>query len=167
MKTLVIHPTDNTTDFLCEIYKGKGFTVIRHNPRKKDLKEQLKNHQKIILLGHGTEKGLIGHNKYIIDSSLVYILREKQCICIWCNADEFVKKYKLKGFYTGMIVSEIDEAYMYGLPTDLSLITQSNEKLAKALGKTFDIDKVKELYTPTNPVEQFNWERLYSNEGVS
>ena len=66
-----------------------------------------------------------------------------------------------------MIVSEIDEAYMYGLPTDLSLITQSNKKLAKALSETFNVSKVKELYTPTNPVEQFNWERLYSNEGVS
>lgn len=28
MKTLVIHPKDPTTDFLCEIYKGRDWSVI-------------------------------------------------------------------------------------------------------------------------------------------
>lgn len=43
MKTLVIHPKDSTTDFLCEIYKDKkDWTIINSNVAKKLLKEQIK-----------------------------------------------------------------------------------------------------------------------------
>ena len=81
--------------------------MININVSKKVLKEQIKSHDRIVILGHGTEKGLLGFNRYIIDSTWIYLLREKNCVCIWCNANVFVKKYNLKGFYTGMIISEV------------------------------------------------------------
>lgn len=83
--TLVIHPKDQTTDFLSEIYLDKNWTVINTNTSKKFLKEQILTHDRIVMLGHGTEKGLLGYDRYIIDSTLVYLLREKECVCIWCN----------------------------------------------------------------------------------
>ena len=60
MKTLVIHPKDSTTDFLSDIYIDKEWTLITKNVSKKILKESIKEHDRIIMLGHGTEKGLIG-----------------------------------------------------------------------------------------------------------
>jgi len=112
MKTLVIHPEDISTRFLSVIYEKTGWTIVRNSISKSRIKTLIKEHDRIIMLGHGTELGLldIKNKRYIIDSTLVYLLREKECICIWCNADIFVKKYSLNGFYTGMIISEISEA---------------------------------------------------------
>ncbi|MFW6243268.1 MAG: hypothetical protein ACOC2W_03825, partial [bacterium] len=144
MKTLVIHPKDSTTDFLCEIYKDKDWTVINTNTSKKFLKDQIKTHDRIVMLGHGTENGLLGFNKYVIDSTWVCLLRDKNCICIWCNADEFVKKYKLKGFYTGMIISEYEEAIMCCVPTNLQWIAESNTNFALAIKNSIDDDNMLE-----------------------
>jgi hypothetical protein len=49
MKTLVIHPKDQTTDFLSIIYQDKDWTLITDNPSKKYLKEQIKSHDRIIV----------------------------------------------------------------------------------------------------------------------
>lgn len=117
MRTLVIHPKDETTDFLSPIYENiKDCQVITENVSKSNLIKAIKNNDRIIMLGHGTEEGLIAFNeRFIIDSKLVYLLREKECICIWCNAHKFFNKYFLKGFSTGMFISESAEAYYMGI----------------------------------------------------
>jgi hypothetical protein len=51
MKTLVIHPKDSTTDFLSVIYSDKDWTIINTNISKKVLKEQIKTHDRIVMLG--------------------------------------------------------------------------------------------------------------------
>ena len=165
MKTLVIHPKDSTTDFLQEIYKDRDWVVVNTNVSKKYLKEQIKSHDRIVMLGHGTEKGLIGFDKFVIDSSWVYLLRDKNCVCIWCNADEFVKKYELKGFYTGMIISEYEEAVMYGVPTNLQWINESNLDFALAIKNSIDdenmLEKIKTSYEGNSSVVEFNRNNLY------
>ena len=45
-KVLVIHPEDVSTDRLQVVYSGKGY-------------EQIRSHDKIIMLGHGTPDGLL------------------------------------------------------------------------------------------------------------
>jgi hypothetical protein len=165
MKTLVIHPKDSTTDFLSEIYLDKDWTVININVSKKVLKEQIKSHDRIVILGHGTEKGLLGFNRYIIDSTWIYLLREKNCVCIWCNANVFVKKYNLKGFYTGMIISEVEEAEMYNLPTNWQWINESNKDFAFAIKESIDeenmLEKTKLLYEGNSSIVEFNRKNLY------
>ena len=112
MKTLVIHPKDPSTDVLSIIYKDKkDWKIINHYTSHVMLKGLIKEHDRVIMMGHGTPYGLLGYNGFVIDSSFVYLLREKkENVYIWCNSDEFVKKYNLKGFYTGMIISEEMEA---------------------------------------------------------
>jgi hypothetical protein len=165
MKTLVIHPKDSTTNFLSEIYSDKDWYVINTNISKKLLKEKIKTHDRIVMLGHGTEKGLLGFDKYVIDSSWVYLLREKICVCIWCNADVFVKKYGLKGFYTGMIISEYEEAIMYNIPTNSQWIAESNTDFALAIKNSIDeknmLEKAKLLYEGNTSVVEFNRNNLY------
>jgi len=165
MKTLVIHPKDSTTDFLREIYKDKDWTVINTNISKKALKEEIKTHDRVVMLGHGTAKGLFGFNKLVIDSTWVYLLRDKNCVCIWCNADKFVKKYGLKGFYTGMIISEYEEAIMYCVPTNLYWLTESNTDFALAIKNSIDdenmLEKAKMLYEGNSSVVEFNRNNLY------
>lgn len=114
MKTLVIHPSDRTTDMLCLIYKNRDWTVCRDNGiSDEELRELIKTHDRIIMLGHGTPYGLINSRRsgYIVNSSHVDLLKEKECISIWCKSDEFFSKYNIPGFHTGMIISEVDEEY--------------------------------------------------------
>jgi hypothetical protein len=67
----------------------------------------ISEHDIIVLMGHGTERRTAdGDFNFIVDSGLVYLLREKINIGIWCNADQFLKKYDLKGLPTGMIISD-------------------------------------------------------------
>jgi hypothetical protein len=165
MKTLVIHPKDSSTDFLSVIYTGRDWTIINTNVTKEVLEEQIKNHDRIIMLGHGTENGLIGFNKFIINSSLVYLLREKNCIFIWCKADVFVERHNLHGFYTGMIISEYKETIMCNVPTNSYWISESNTDFATAIKESIDdtnmLEKAKMLYEGNTAVVEFNRNRLY------
>lgn len=142
MKTLVIHPKDPTTDFLSDIYSDKDWTIITSPKSKSELKRTIKEHDRIVMLGHGTENGLYDllNKRLVIDSSWVQFLREKQCVCIWCNANIFVEKYKLKGFYTGMIVSDLDEAYYFSLNTNWDMIIESNILFASSIKDAIDSD---------------------------
>lgn len=134
MKTLVIHPKDNSTFFLAQSYLSLDATVVTDvNVSKSKLKELIKTHDKIIMMGHGTKDGLIATKRFVIDSSFVYLLRDKISICVWCNANEFFYKYKLKGYATGMVVSEIDEGYYYGVNCTYKEINDSNQLFGKSL----------------------------------
>jgi len=165
MRTLVIHPKDTTTDFLSVIYSDRDWTVINSRVSKSFLRSQIKEHDRIVMLGHGTELGLLSFDNFIIDSKLVYILREKECICIWCNADKFVDKYGIKGFYTGMIISEYEEAVLYNVPTGSFWITESNTDFAIAIRDAIDtdnmLDTAKMLYECNSSVVEFNRNNLY------
>ena len=81
--TLVIHPKDPTTDFLSEIYENKSdWKIVREYVSNSRLRGLIGTHSRIIMLGHGTSNGLIGLNRFIIDSKFVYLLRNKQCVCV-------------------------------------------------------------------------------------
>jgi len=167
MKTLVIHPFDLTTSFLVPIYDGRGWTVIDVNPSTKLLKESIKSHDRIVMLGHGGPRGLLGFNREVINSELVYLLREKECVCIWCYADEFVKKYKLNStLYTGMMISEYEEAIMYAIQPKDNQIFESNTLFSNAVRKAIFTDEplkiMQEYNIPGNPIVEFNKQLIYS-----
>lgn len=169
MTTLVIHPADPTTDFLSKIYEGTDWTVQKNPISKSALKELIKAHDRIIMMGHGTGYGC-GAMKdweitYMIDSTYVYLLREKDCVCIWCNANEFVEKYGLKGIYTGMIISEPEEAEMFKVKCEPSHIVESNHRFTDTMTecvRSNSIDKAIELYdVPDNPIIQYNKNNIF------
>jgi hypothetical protein len=169
MKTLVIHPDDRSTDFLKEIYKDKDWTVINDYDICKSIKqitELIKNHDRIVMMGHGHPGGLF---MSCINSDLVYLLREKECVCIWCNADKFVERYGLKGFYTGMFISEVGEAWYYNIEIDQASVDYSNNLFVTNFGKVIDsptaLNEIKSLYVGDNPVIKFNNDRLYYYDG--
>lgn len=173
MKTLVIHPKDKSTDFLSEIYAGKDWTVItKPSVSKSFLKQQIQEHDRIVMLGHGCDKGLFAINgksiRMMIDSSLVYLLRDKECVCIWCNANQFVKKYELKGFHTGMIISEWEEAYAFCVyEFSNSQIEYSNQLFAKVIANHFESetivkDVLKDYQNSDNPIIGFNRDNIFS-----
>ena len=70
-KTLVIHPTDPSTDFLKLIYKDRGFTEIHEDFDANRLTSAIEQHDRILLLGHGYPNGLLNYYETIIDESFV------------------------------------------------------------------------------------------------
>lgn len=169
MADLVIHPSDITTDFLIESYRHSDFNVVNDNCSKSQIRRYIKDHNRIIIMGHGGNIGLLGYDKIMLDSSCTYYLRSKKNnVYVWCNADEFVKKNRLKGFATGMIISEFEEAINYCVNASLDQINESNLLFAKALEQSLMLPphqmkiKMLEIYTTVdNPVILFNRENLY------
>ena len=161
---LVIHPKDRTTDFLSAIYEGKGWDIITSDMSQHELKKLIPKYDKIVFLGHGCPFGLFGFGKLFIDSSFVYLLKDKSCVYIWCNADAFVKKYNLKGFYTGMIISEVDEAHMFGMYPTQTQIDNSNKLFAESIRKSFIASEVLSEYNhDSDNIINFNAARIFTN----
>lgn len=176
---LVIHPKDPTTDFLCPIYRDINATVLRHKVSKSKLKKLMKEADRIIMMGHGTERGLgIPNGLYLdsyIDSNFVYLLREKEdSVFIWCHADKFVEKYNLKGFTTGMFISEEEEADFYKVLYKNGEIEKSNNDFAKIVsehilndGKMLHRLVYQEYRDLDSKVTEYNRERLKYNGNTS
>lgn len=140
-KVLVIHPKDESTDFLKPVYEGMEATVI-DNPadwKSWDIATAITGSDTVILLGHGATNGLWDMKKggVVIDKWFSSFLRKKNCIGIWCHADEFFKSEGLHGFCTGMFISESDEAFAYQCPASEKQIANSNAKFVTVLRESF------------------------------
>lgn len=146
MKTLIIHPADFSTSFLTDIYDGKGFEVVNTDVSRRVLKDAVKSHERIVMLGHGSENGMFGYDKFVVHKDLVYHLRSKpQSIYVWCYASDFLTRYGLKGLTTGMFISEYEEALLLCMKPDYDQIQRSNALFAKLLNESID-KPVKEIY---------------------
>ena len=181
MKTLIIHPADPSTSFLDIVYESvQDKTLITGGVSKSDLIRLIDEHDRIMMMGHGSPAGLfaIGQFKnvgaYIIDQSMIPYLKQKQNnVYIWCNADKFVDVFGLKGFYSGMFISEVGEALYCGLPgTKQDEVDESNYGFVNIIGKYINEDKdtiyenVKKEYgiiAEENPVALYNHNRLYKS----
>lgn len=174
---VVIHPTDSTTDFLKQIYSELTVhELINEQFTNSDLTYIL-NHrcykeEEVYMLGHGNEYGLLaktkGQNRLIVNSKHVEFLREVTVIGIWCNANIFAEKYKLKGLFTGMIISEMDEAILYGVNTTLEELQEENKKFASRLQyciKRYRLNevpqKMRELDDKKSQLTVFNYKNIY------
>ena len=181
MTNLIIHPSDRSTDFLKPIYANiTDATILQGGTSKAQVAKLISEHDRIIMLGHGSPYGLFsigqfaGENGYVIDESMVPLLLDKECISIWCNADQFMNRHQLYGVYSGMFISEVGEATYCGLPGTLQeTVTVSNNYFASLLGEVINeplsvmYEHVKENYgllLGLNPVASYNYDRLYLAE---
>jgi hypothetical protein len=179
MKTLIIHPKDRSTDFLKPIYAGiPDQTVITGGTTRKELHELIRSHDRIIMMGHGYPGGLFSVGQFpapgvIVGPDEVEHLRGKENIFIWCNADQFVKGHKLKGFSTGMFISEVGEANYCGLPgTQQDEVNESNDTFAQFMSEALNEglgardlkETIKDRYgvlADINAVAAYNNYRIY------
>lgn len=178
MKTLIIHPSDSSTDFLRPIYKNvKNSTLITGDITKEELLQLVYDHDRIMMMGHGSPLGLFavgqfageGHMTYIVDDTFVPALKNKDNLFIWCHANEFVDTHKLNNFYTGMFVSELSEAYLYNLVLDNEVIDESNNRFSEIVSESVNhsgtniYENVIKSYgelAKRNPIAKFNLERI-------
>jgi hypothetical protein len=105
----------------------------------------------------------------IIDETMVASLGNKpNNIYIWCNADKFVDRFHLKGFYSGMFISEYIEATCCNTQANPGDVERSNDLFSAIVGRNImleaknlrDLAKI-EYYLPNNKVAEYNNQRLY------
>lgn len=171
MNTLIIHPNDSTTLFLNRIYKDlENVDIITTTVSNNTISNAIRAHDKIYLLGHGTEYGLLSSNfdRFIINSKHVQFLRNKEVVGIWCNADVFAEKYNLHGLFSGMVISELDESIACGVISSEDEINTENSIFAENLRYCLDNYTLKDIpkkfpyLNKTNTeLTNFNYNSLY------
>jgi hypothetical protein len=103
---------EDTNTFL-SVYKDLDCKLL-YNPTRKEVIDMLTRNpeETTLCFGHGTPNGLFTKDfkGYVIDNNMAHLLRNREVIGIWCYAKEYARKHKLKGFFTGMFVSNQCEA---------------------------------------------------------
>ena len=179
MKTLVIHPRDGTTTFLNRVYEDLNeVTLVRGGADQAQIRDMIDSHDQVMLMGHGTANGLLSVGQfpdvtgYVVDAHLAPALAEKKnAVFIWCNADQYVIANELWGFYTGMFISEVCEAYLMGLTcASERQVKESNVWFGRTVGNAAKRG-VEQMYAAAtdrygrlakcNPVVQYNHARMY------
>lgn len=179
---LVIHPKDKTTAMLSALYDGLEAQVVADYRTTKEMRRLLHHvstQERIMLLGHGSDKGLFFRkddskeefDKIIVGHSHAYHLRKHggNIVAVWCNADQFACAEGLHGLFTGMIVSEISEALLYQVETTQEELDSENVKLAMRLRTLLD-EKIPLSEIPKrmlamddvhSPLTTFNYKNFY------
>ena len=148
---LVIHPKDKTTAMLSVLYDELEVQVVADCRSTKEmgrLLHHVSTQERIMLLGHGSDKGLFfrkddskdEYDKVIVSHAHAYHLRKHggNIVAVWCNADQFARAEGLHGLFTGMIVSELNEALLYQVETTQEELDRENVKLAMRLRSLLD-----------------------------
>ena len=180
MKTLVIHPFDESTSFLEAVYEKVPLkTVIRGGLSKEEVQILISSHDRIMMMGHGSPLGLLsvgqfpGSGPYIIDHFSAEMLSMKNNnVYIWCYADQYVYHHNLGGFCSGMFISEMGEARIIGIRgASQELVDMSNERFTRVAGMHINCnsaeiicENIKREYgilAQQNPVVRFNYMRLH------
>lgn len=93
--------------------------------------EAIRNeHDTLLVCGHGTGFGLLAPrscSEYVIHSENVHDIVAENFVGLFCHATDFAEDYDLHGFFTGMFISNIDEAVNYSVETTLENIEDCNQ----------------------------------------
>ena len=143
---LVIHPKDKTTAMLSALYEGLEAQVVDDRRSTKEmghLLHHVSTQERIMLLGHGSDKGLFyraddskdGFDKVIVGHPHAYHLRKHggNIVAVWCTADRFARAEGLHGLFSGMIITELCEAAQYRIKTSQEELNRENVKLSLRL----------------------------------
>jgi hypothetical protein len=168
LKTLIVHPKDESTDFLEEIYRDQNFDVLKNPETPKEvLSPLIRQYDRIIMLGHGVGDGLLSGWQLLVDDTHSEALRNKEIVGIWCFANEFMFNNALSGFATGMFISEKEEADLFGICASESEIDHSNRLFAKAVKTNLQLPVsqmklgvLKTYGSLNNPIVRFNVEQM-------
>ena len=139
MIIVYVNSKEDTSTF-SPLYENIEDSTLLYNPTKEDVVKILSErpNESLMCFGHGTESGLLSEDwsETIIDSSMVDLLRDRDIIGIWCYASEFARRHNLRGFFTYMFVSNLQECVFCRLGYyDEEIIFEQNEKFARRINE--------------------------------
>jgi hypothetical protein len=124
----------------------------------------------ILLLGHGCPSGLLDMRYGLILNDFdAPILRDRpNLVGIWCYASDYAFKHGLKGFFSGMFISEPPEAWMNDVEATPEEIDEKAWDFARRFGTQLRAGKplgeiASELMDPRHrdsALTRFNYDRL-------
>ena len=177
---VVIHANDPTTKVLSQLYKSRNdvTTHISEANTNVEVLNALRSDTSILMLGHGNQYGLFSkpnkkgvYERFLITDRHVQFLRGKVCIGIWCYANLFAERYGLHGLFSGMIISEVQEAKENDIVATKEEIDYEMDLFTMRLKycienyKLIDIPKrMLELDVIRSPLTQFNYSHLHIYE---
>ena len=105
---------------LGRIYEDMDVTLFDSYRQKDEILSAISNAPKdepILLLGHGCPYGLLDMRYgLVINAEDAELLKDRpNLVCIWCYASSYAYLHNLKGFFSGMFISEPGEAYVCGV----------------------------------------------------
>lgn len=176
----VIHATDPTTQVLSLLYQQREDVrmLITERNTSSEVQRAIRSDDVVMMLGHGNEYGLFSkpekngeYRRFLITDRHVQFLRDKLCIGIWCYANKFAEKYRLHGLFSGMIISELQEAIDLGVPATKEEIDREMEKFTIRLNNcmnTYGLKqtplRMKDLDDVQSALTKFNYSNLYYYE---
>lgn len=180
---LIIHPKDRTTAMLSALYEGMTEArLLDCTLSSKAIGQELHRtprSERIMLLGHGCEKGLYwreddtqpSFDRILVGHPHAFHLRNhgSNIVAIFCHADKFARAEGLHGLFTGMIISELSEAEEYGIATTQEELDRENIKFAYRLRSLLnenvllsDIPQwIQELDDTHSPLTEFNYKNIF------
>ena len=175
--TTIIHANDPTTAILSLLYRQRGDVAVLLTEKctNGEVQRALRSADMVMMLGHGNQYGLFScpnkkgkYERFLITDRHVQFLRDKTCVGIWCYANKFAEKYKLHGLFSGMIISELQEANDLGVPASKDEIDTEMEKFTIRLkdcieyyGLKKTADRMRELDDTKSALTTFNYGNLY------
>jgi hypothetical protein len=172
--------TMEDTDTFAPLFNSIDCTLLT-NPTKAEVIKVLEENptETLMCLGHGSHNGLFSSDwgeGYVIDFSMVHLLKDREIIGIWCYASDFARRHNLKGFFTYMFISNISEAKCHGKGVGATdeLIYEENVKFSNIINEYITngtpLDKwVDLLYENCNhelPFVEYNYSHLSYFDGT-
>lgn len=112
------------------------------------LLHHVSTHERIMLLRHGSDKGLFfrkddskdEYDKVIVCHAHAYHLRKHDgnIVAVWCNADKFARAEGLHGLFTNLIITDKREAQEHGIITLQMYIDDACYTMYSRLRKLLD-----------------------------
>ena len=176
----IIHANDPTTKVLSYLYEQRQNISARitETSTNGDILRAIRGDDTIMMLGHGNQYGLFStpnkdgeYKRFLITDHHVQFLRDKTCIGIWCHANKFAERYGLHGLFSGMIISEQQEAIDYDINATKEEIDMEMEKFTRRLNDCIDRFGLSEtsirmrgLDDVRSDLTMFNYSNLYYYE---
>ena len=172
---IVVHPTDPSTVMLGKVYEGfenvKLFNSVEQRDEMLAAIAAAPREEPIMLLGHGCPNGLYDLMAWdmMVGGPDAELLKDRpNLIGIWCYASSYAAKHGLKGFFSGMFISEGGEATMVGVDATEEEANAHAWDFAQRLGDLLRQglpleDVAKELMDPkhiTSELTNYNYTRL-------
>ena len=151
----------------------EGVTLFDSWEQRKEILEAIAaapREEPILLLGHGTPSGLLDMRfGYVIRHEDADLLKDRpNLIGIWCYASSYAYANGLKGFFSGMFISEEREAIDNGVEATVEEVDEKVWDFSRRFGDLMRAGKpleeiAAELMDPRHidsDLTRFNYERL-------
>ena len=138
---IVVHPDDPSTKMLSLIYEGiDNVTVFDSWEQRKEILGAIASAPKdeqVLLLGHGSPYGLydMRYGLILTDSDAALLKDRPNLVGIWCYASDYAREHGLKGFFSGMFISEEPEAWVNGVEATAEEIDDKAWDFARRFGE--------------------------------